>query len=142
MSLYESVFIARQDLTPAQIEALTGTVAELLTNNGGKITKTEQWGLRSLAYQIRKNKKGHYILMNIDGPASCIQEMERSMRINEDVLRYLTLRVEAHEEGPSAMLRKRDEDSREESGGFGGGGVMNRGRPQRRPRPEGEGETA
>ena len=145
MAYYESVFIARQDLTPAQVESLTQSVGEILSNHGGKVTKTEQWGLRALAYQIRKNKKGHYVLMNIDGPASCIQEMERTMRINEDVLRYLTLRMEELEEGPSAMLRKREEDERDLAAGMGTGasGVVNRsgGRPARRPRSENEGEA-
>lgn len=159
MPLYESVFIARQDLTPAQVETLSGTVSDLLKTNGATVTKTEQWGLRTLAYRIRKNKKGHYVLMNIDAPAAAIHEMERTMRINEDVLRYLTIRMEELEEGPSAVLRKREEDSREgfdgsgprerggygdrgDRGGFGSGGS---GRPMRPrpPRTEGsEGETA
>jgi small subunit ribosomal protein S6 len=149
MPLYESVFIARQDLTPAQVETLSGTVTDLIKNQGGKVTKTEQWGLKSLAYRIKKNKKGHYVLMNIDGPAAAISEMERTMRINEDVLRYLTIRVDQHEEEPSIMLRKRDEDPREGSGGFGGrggfGGSRDGGRPMRPrgPREESnEGEQA
>lgn len=137
MPLYESVFIARQDLTPAQVETLSETVSNLLKTNGGKVTKTEQWGLKSLAYRIRKNKKGHYVLMNIDGPAAAIQEMERTMRINEDVLRYMTIRVDALEEGPSAQIRRRDEEA---AGGFEGGsrpdrGYGDRGTSGRAPRP-------
>jgi small subunit ribosomal protein S6 len=151
MPLYESVFIARQDLTPAQVETLSGTVAELITKEGGKVTKTEQWGLKTLAYRIKKNKKGHYVLMNIDSPAAAIAEMERTMRINEDVLRYLTIRMDQLEEEPSVMLRKRDEDAREGSGGFGprSGGFGSRdrgdrdgGRPMRPRLPSNEGEQA
>jgi small subunit ribosomal protein S6 len=151
MPLYESVFIARQDLTPAQVETLSGTVAELITKEGGKVTKTEQWGLKTLAYRINKNKKGHYVLMNIDSPAAAIAEMERTMRINEDVLRYLTIRMDQLEEEPSVMLRKRDEDSREGAGGFGprSGGFGSRdrgdrdgGRPMRPRLPSNEGEQA
>jgi small subunit ribosomal protein S6 len=151
MPLYESVFIARQDLTPAQVETLSGTVAELITKEGGKVTKTEQWGLKTLAYRIKKNKKGHYVLMNIDSPAAAIAEMERTIRINEDVLRYLTIRMDQLEEEPSVMLRKRDEDSREGAGGFGprSGGFGSRdrgdrdgGRPMRPRLPSNEGEQA
>jgi len=146
MAYYESVFIARQDLSPQQVETLTGAVNDNLKAHGGKVTKTEQWGLRTLAYPINKNKKGHYVLINIDGPAACIAEMERTMRINEDVLRYLTIRMDALEEGPSAMLRRREEDAREEAAGGTAGGISNRGRPPRRPRAESpasnEGEQA
>ncbi len=133
MPLYESVLIARQDLSPAQVESLTGDTAGLIKNQGGTVTKTEQWGLRNLAYRIKKNRKGHYVLMNIDAPAPAIAEMERNLRINEDVLRYLTLRVDAHEEGPSAMLRKQDDEPREGQGGPGSRGGA--GRPLR-PRPQ------
>jgi small subunit ribosomal protein S6 len=142
MALYESVFIARQDLSPAQVETLTGDVSTILKKQGAQVTKTEQWGLRTLAYRIKKNKKGHYVLLNIDGPADSIQEMERTMRINEDVLRYMTIRVDALEEGPSAVLRKRDEAD-EAPSAFGSGGAVGRGgRPVRRPRDEEEGEEA
>jgi len=111
--LYENVFIARQDATPAQVEALTENFATVIGQNGGTVGKREYWGLRSLSYRIKKNRKGHYTLMNIDAPAAAVTEMERLMRINEDVLRYLTVRVEALEEGPSAMMRSRDDrDSR------------------------------
>lgn len=133
MPLYESVFIARQEMTPAQVETLTGEVENIIKAQGGKVTKTEQWGLRTLAYRIRKNKKGHYVLMNIDGPAAVVHEMERTMRINEDVLRYMTIRMDELEEGPSAMMRKSNDDA--PTGGFGErpsrGGDRGEGRPMR-----------
>ena len=125
MPFYENVFIARQDISSAQAEALTEQFANLIAEQGGKVTKKEQWGLRNIAYRIKKNRKGHYVLMNIDAPAAAVTEMERQMRINEDVLRYLTVRVEALEEGPSAMLQSRSRDDRDDRGprrGFGGGG--------------------
>ncbi len=118
MPLYETVFITRQDLTPAQVETLTGDIETTLKTLGGKVTKTEQWGLRTLAYRINKNKKGHYTLINIDAPAAAIHEMERTMRIHDDVMRYMTVRVDEHEEGPSAILRRANDDERP-SGGFG-----------------------
>lgn len=110
MAFYESVFIARQDATPQQVAALADSLVETIAAQGGKVTKTEHWGLRTLAYRIKKNRKGHYVLMNIDAPAAAVHEMERTLRINEDVLRYLTIRVDELEEGPSAVLR-RDKDS-------------------------------
>ena len=125
MPFYENVFIARQDISSTQAEALTEQFATLIAEQGGKVTKKEQWGLRNIAYRINKNRKGHYVLMNIEAPAAAITEMERQMRINEDVLRYLTVRVEALEEGPSAMLQSRSRDDRDDRGprrGFGGGG--------------------
>jgi small subunit ribosomal protein S6 len=111
MPLYESVFIARQDISGAQTEALTETFAGIVTEQGGQVTKKEYWGLKSLAYRIKKNRKGHYVLLNVDAPAAAVIEMERNMRLNEDVLRYLTVRVDALEEGPSAMLQGRGERS-------------------------------
>ena len=133
MPFYETVFIARQDISSTQAEALTEQFAAIITERGGTVPKKEPWGLRNIAYRINKNRKGHYVLLNIDGPSDAIVEMERQMRINEDVLRYLTVRVEALEEGPSAMLRARTEGERDgrrggfrEGGGFrdreGGGG--------------------
>ena len=125
MPFYENVFIARQDISSTQAEALTEQFANLIAEQGGKVTKKEQWGLRNIAYRIKKNRKGHYVLMNIEAPAAAIIEMERQMRISEDVLRYLTVRVEALEEGPSAMLVSRSRDDRDDRGprrGFGGGG--------------------
>jgi small subunit ribosomal protein S6 len=125
MPFYENVFIARQDISSAQAEALTEQFANLIAEQGGKVTKKEQWGLRNIAYRIKKNRKGHYVLMNIEATGPAITEMERQMRINEDVLRYLTVRVDALEEGPSAMLQSRSRDDRDDRGprrGFGGGG--------------------
>ena len=112
MALYESVFIARQDITAAQVEALVAKLTGILTEQGGKVTKNEYWGLKNLAYRIKKNRKGHYTLLNIDAPPAAIKEMERNLRLDEDVLRFLTVRVEEHEEGPSAMLRSREDRGR------------------------------
>ncbi|MGB4100812.1 MAG: 30S ribosomal protein S6 [Alphaproteobacteria bacterium] len=118
MSFYESVFIARQDITSAQVEALAAEFADIVRKNGGQVTKTEQWGLRTLAYRIKKNRKGHYVMFNIDGPAKVVPELERNMRLHEDVLRYLTVKVDELEAGPSAMLRRDDRDGeRSERGG-------------------------
>jgi len=112
MALYEHVFLSRPDLTPQQVDALVEQYKSVLGAHGGKVGRVENWGLRSLTYRIRKNRKAYYTLMNIDAPADAIFELERQMRINEDVLRFLTLRVEEHEEGPSAMLARRDRDER------------------------------
>ena len=113
MPLYENVFIARQDATAAQVEALTDTFTGIITEQGGQVTKKEYWGLRNLAYRIKKNRKGHYVLLNIDAPAAAVHELERNMRISEDVIRLLTVKVEALEEGPSAMLQSRSRDDRD-----------------------------
>jgi small subunit ribosomal protein S6 len=107
MPLYENVFIARQDISSAQVDALADTFAQLIAEQGGEIKKREYWGLRNLAYRMNKNRKGHYVLFNIDAPAPAIAELERTMRINEDVVRYLTLRVDALEEGPSSAMQSR-----------------------------------
>jgi small subunit ribosomal protein S6 len=107
MSLYENIFIARQDISGAQVDALADTFTQLVADNGGEIKKREYWGLRNLAYRMRKNRKGHYVLFNIDGPPAAIAELERTMRINEDVIRYLTIRVNALEEGPSVIMQSR-----------------------------------
>ena len=107
MAFYENIFIARQDVTTAQVEALTELFAGIVVAQGGTVTKREYWGLKSLSYKVRKNRKGHYPLLNIDAPAAAVIEMERNMRIHEDVLRQLTVRVDALEEGPSAMLQSR-----------------------------------
>lgn len=117
MPLYEHIFIARQDASAQQVEELTKAYTELLGENGGKVSKTEYWGVKSLAYRMNKNRKGHYTLLNIDAPAEAVAEMERLQRINEDVLRSLTIRVEEHEEGPSAMMQKRDRDDRPDRAG-------------------------
>jgi len=112
MALYEHVFLSRPDLTPQQVDALVEQYKSVLDAHGGKVGRVENWGLRSLTYRIRKNRKAYYTLMDIDAPAGAVAEMERQMRINEDVLRFLTLRVEAHEEGPSVMVARRDRDDR------------------------------
>ena len=113
---YESVFIARQDVTATQVDGLVETFEKVITDAGGSIPKRESWGLKTLAYKIKKNRKGHYNLFNIDAPAEAVHEMERQMRINEDVLRYITIRVDELEEGPSAMMRSRDRDDRSRRG--------------------------
>jgi small subunit ribosomal protein S6 len=120
MSLYECVFIARQDISATQVEALVGQFTGIIDEGGGKVASSEMWGLRSLAYRIKKNRKGHYVLLNLDAPSPAVQEMERIMRLNEDVIRYLTVRVEALEEGPSIVMQSRH--SRDDRGGRGGRG--------------------
>ena len=117
MSLYENIFIARQDISGAQVDALADTFTQLVVDNGGEVKKREYWGLRNLAYRMRKNRKGHYILFNIDAPAPAIAELERTMRINEDVIRYLTIRVDALEEAPSVIMQSRgSRDDRQRRG--------------------------
>jgi small subunit ribosomal protein S6 len=113
MPFYENIFIARQDISTTQVEALTEVFANLVAENGGKVEKREYWGLRNLAYRIKKNRKGHYVLFNLDAPPAVVNELERNMRINEDVLRYLTVRVEELEAGPSAMMQSRNRDERD-----------------------------
>ena len=108
MSLYECVFIARQDISAPQVEALTEDFSNIIAQGGGSVSKKEYWGLRNIAYRVKKNRKGHYVLMNIDAPSAAVKEMERQMSINEDVLRTLTLRVEELEEGPSAMMQSKN----------------------------------
>jgi small subunit ribosomal protein S6 len=108
--LYEHVFLARQDLSQAQVDALAATATEIVEANQGKVTKTETWGLKSLAYKIQRNRKAHYVLLNIDAPAGVVAELERQTAINEDVIRYMTVRVDEHEAGPSVMMRKQDRD--------------------------------
>ena len=120
MPLYEATFITRQDLSRADITKLSDSLSSIVEQGGGKVVKNEYWGLRSLAYRIRKNRRGHYTMLAIDAPAPAIKEMERNMRINEDIIRSLTIRVEAHEEGPTAMMqqsRGRDEGYSEASEG-------------------------
>jgi len=116
MAFYESVFIARQDVSPQQVEDMRVAFANIVTERGGVVSRTEYWGLRSLTYRIKKNRKGHYVLMNLDATAEAVAEMERNMRINEDVIRYMTVRVETPEEVPSAMMQSR---SRDREGRFG-----------------------
>ena len=120
MALYECVFIARQDISATQVEGLVSQFSGIIEENGGKIAKSEMWGLRSLAYKIKKNRKGHYVLLNLDAPSPAVQEMERNMRLSEDVLRYLTIRVKELEEGPSVVMQSRG--GRDDRGGRGGRG--------------------
>src|SRR5215468_950932 len=122
MPLYEHVFLARQDASPQQVEELTAQMTGIVEQAGGKITKTENWGVRSLTYRMSKNRKAHFVLLNIDAPSSAIAEIERQERISEDVIRYLSVRVEEHEDGPSAMMRKADRDRERDDrgGGFRG----------------------
>lgn len=112
MALYENIFIARQDVSQQQVETMTEAFADLIRSNGGTVGRTEFWGVRNLAYKIKKNRKGHYVLMNIDAPSDAMLEMERNMRLHEDVVRYLTVRVDELEEGPSAMMQSRHRSSR------------------------------
>lgn len=120
MPYYESVFIARPDISAAQVDGLVELFEKAIAGGGGSIQKKEYWGLRNLSYRIKKNRKGHYMLMNIDAPADAVAEMERQMRINEDVMRHMTLRVEELEEGPSVIVQNKDRDDR----------------PRRGPRPD------
>jgi small subunit ribosomal protein S6 len=110
MSLYEHVYLARQDASAQQVEELTAHLKSVVEGLGGKVAKTEYWGVKSLSYRLRKNRKAHFTLMNLDAPAAAINEIERLERLNEDVLRYLTIRVDELEEGPSAMMRRAERD--------------------------------
>jgi small subunit ribosomal protein S6 len=130
MALYEHVFLARQDLAQAQVDALAELVTNIVVEGKGKVVKTETWGLRSLAYRIAKNRKAHYVMLDIDAPGTVVAEIERQLGINEDVIRYMTVRVDALEQGPSAMMRRGDRDR--ERGGRGDRGD----RPDRGPRED------
>jgi small subunit ribosomal protein S6 len=117
MPLYENVFIARQDISGAQVDTLADTFTQLVADNGGEVKKREYWGLRNLAYRMRKNRKGHYVLLNLSAPPAAVAELERTMRINEDVLRYLTIRVDELEEGQSVVMQSRgSRDDRQRRG--------------------------
>ena len=140
MPLYEHVFLARQDLAQAQVDALAENATKIIEDNGGKVAKTETWGLRSLAYRIAKNRKAHYVMLELDAPAAALAELERQTGINEDVIRYMTIRVDELEKGPTVMMRKGDRD-RGERGPRGDGDRGDRGdrggfRPERAPRGE------
>lgn len=142
MPFYENVFIARQDVTAQQVDTLAETFTGIVTAQGGQVLKKEYWGLKGLTYRINKNRKGHYVLLNIEAPAGAVAELERNMRLNEDVLRYLTVRVDELEAGPSAMLqskgRDRDDRGGREGGREGGRGFGGRDRDDRlRPGREG-----
>ena len=109
MPLYEHVFIARQDLSNAQAEGLIEHFGTVLTDNGGKVVESEYWGVKTMAYKINKNRKGHYAFVKSDAPAAAVQEMERLMRLHDDVMRVLTIKVDTHEDGPSVQMQKREE---------------------------------
>ncbi|CAM5296251.1 30S ribosomal protein S6 [Sphingobium scionense] len=119
MALYEHVFLARQDLAQAQVDALAETATKIVEENEGKVTKVETWGLRSLAYKIAKNRKAHYVMLNIDAPGNVIAELERQTQINEDIIRYMTIKVEELETGPSVMMRKQERSERGDRGDRG-----------------------
>ncbi len=110
MPLYEHVFLARQDLSQAQVDALAAAATEIVETNEGKVTKTETWGLKNLAYKIKRNRKAHFVMLNIEANGDTIAELERQTAINEDVIRWMTIRVEEHEGGPSVMMRKSDRE--------------------------------
>jgi small subunit ribosomal protein S6 len=116
MALYEHIYLARQDVTTQQVEALTAQFRSVIESFGGKVEKAEYWGLKSLAYRIKKNRKAHFSLLNVDAPPAALAEIERQMGINEDVIRFITVRVAALEQGPSAMMRKREDEDRGERG--------------------------
>jgi small subunit ribosomal protein S6 len=117
MAFYECVVIARQDVATSQVESLVADYTKILEDNGGRLAGSEYWGLRTLAFRIKKNRKGHYVMLRIDGPAPAVHELERQMRLSDDVIRYLTVRVEALEEGPSIVMQARN--SRDDRGGRG-----------------------
>ncbi|GJE37237.1 30S ribosomal protein S6 [Methylobacterium persicinum] len=129
MPLYEHVLLARQDVTSQQVETMIDTYKGVIEQNGGRLEKIEMWGVKSLAYRIKKNRKAHFALLNIDAPPAAIAEMERQMQISEDILRFMTVRVEELDSEPSAMMQKRDRDDRKDrergrrrdDDGFGGG---------------------
>lgn len=110
MPFYEHVFLARQDLATAQVDGMADQFTKIVEAGGGKVTKTEYWGLKTIAYRIRKNRKAHYVMFNIEAPAAAVAELERNVTLNEDVLRYMTIRVDELEAGPSAMMRKHDRE--------------------------------
>ncbi|WP_174292133.1 30S ribosomal protein S6 [Sphingomonas bacterium] len=151
MALYEHVFLARQDLAQAQVDALAEAATKIVTDMSGKVVKTETWGLRSLAYRIAKNRKAHYVMLEIDAPGPVVAELERQTQINEDVIRYMTVKVDELEQGPTVMMRKQERDRERRSDREGGdrgprsdrGGDRDRGdRPDRGPRRDREEEMA
>ena len=133
MALYEHVFLARQDLAQAQVDALAEMATKIIEDGKGKVVKTETWGLRSLAYRIAKNRKAHYVMLDIDAPTGVVAELERQLNINEDIIRFMTVRVDELENGPSAMMRRGERDrARGERGDRGDRGD----RPRRDDRDE------
>jgi small subunit ribosomal protein S6 len=152
MPLYEHVFLARQDISAQQVEGLVDSFRSIIEQNGGSIAKTEYWGVRSLTFRIKKNRKAHFELINIDAPPAAVAELERQMRLSTDVIRFLTVRVDEHEAGPSAMMRRSERDDRDGRGDRGDRGDRfdrdgRRGPPRRdrdrddRPAPRAEIET-
>ena len=144
MALYEHVFLARQDLAQAKVDALAESATKIVADHGGTVVKTETWGLRSLAYRIAKNRKAHYVMLEIDAPGNVIAELERQTQINEDIIRYMTVKIDAAEEGPSVMMRKSDRDRERrgdrEGGREGRGDRPDRGDREDRPRRSFDGE--
>jgi small subunit ribosomal protein S6 len=140
MPLYEHVFLARQDLAQAQVDALAENATKIITDNGGSVVKTETWGLKSLAYKIAKNRKAHYVMLDVDAPPAALAELERQTNINEDVIRFMTIRVDELEKGPSAMMRRAERDRTRGSDRGDRGDRPDRGdrgdRPSYRPREE------
>ena len=112
MAYYENVFVARQDMSPAQVETLADSYASLIEEAGGKVLKREHWGLKTLAYRIKKNRKGHYVMFDVEADAANVNELERQMRLSEDVIRFLTIRIDEVTEAPSPMMARRDRDDR------------------------------
>ena len=153
MPYYESVFIARQDASAGQVDGIADAFGELIGSHGGRVTKREYWGLRNLAYRIKKNRKGHFVLFNIDAPAAAVQEFERSMRLHEDILRYLTIRLDELDDAPSPMMqgrsreraarerRDRDERPAAEAKGAPDGDAKEAKKPERKTRQKAEEET-
>jgi small subunit ribosomal protein S6 len=155
MPLYEHVFMARQDVTAQQVEAMVETYKGVIEAGGGTVEKIEAWGVKSLAYRIRKNRKAHFTMLNIQAPPAALAEMERQMRISEDVLRFMTVKVEELDPEPSVMMQKRDRDERKDrergrrrdddygyGGGYGGGGGFGGGAPRETPaQPAAAGEA-
>jgi len=136
MPLYEHVFLARQDLAQAQVDALAENATKIIEDNGGKVVRTETWGLRNIAYRIAKNRKAHYVALDFDAPAAVVAELERQTQINEDVIRYMTIKVDEHEQGPSAMMRRGDRDKRRGDDERGDRGDRNGDRGPRRDRDD------
>jgi small subunit ribosomal protein S6 len=119
MPLYEHIFLTRQDASTQQVEDLSTQFKSVIEQMGGKVAKVEQWGIKTLSYRVRKNRKAHFTLFNVEASSEALSEVERQQRLSEDVLRYLTIRVQEHEEGPSAMMRKADRDRERDERGFG-----------------------
>ena len=127
MAFYEHVFLARQDIQSAQVDALVDEYKKIIEDNGGKVTKTEYWGLKPLAYKIKKNRKAHYVLLNIDSPHPAVAEMERVEALSEDIIRTMTVRVDALDDGPSIMMQpKQERGRRDDRNGRGGRGDRER----------------